>query len=148
MAKGRFIKAYLNRWRQLGTTTLGLTPSSSSTSYDQDGDNCCFLQCWAILRGPCVNDTLLHAEEEDDQENSIREEKIIMKRTSSSLGIPKDVPKGHLVVYVGEDYKSWIHRAEECGTWSLAVTPSWIIEQRNVEPGVLQFHPGLTRRLG
>ncbi|KAI3917090.1 hypothetical protein MKX01_003539 [Papaver californicum] len=104
MAKGRFIKAYLNRWRQLGTT-LGLTPCSSSTSYDQDGDNCCLLQCWAILR-PCANDTLLHAEE-DEQVNNIKEEKIIMKRTSS-LGIPKDVPKGHLVVYVGEDYKRFI----------------------------------------
>ncbi|MCL7030514.1 hypothetical protein MKW94_030711 [Papaver nudicaule] len=97
MAKGRFIKAYLNRWRQLGTT-LGLPPSSSSTSYDQNGDNCCLLQCLAIWR-PCANDTLLHAEEE--------QEKIIMKRPSS-LGIPKDVPKGHLVVYVGEDCKRFV----------------------------------------
>ncbi|OVA18046.1 Auxin-induced protein [Macleaya cordata] len=84
MGKSRFIRAYLNKWRKMGTKVF--PPSSTSTNYDHCCLQCC---CWALWRpNSCIS--LFH-----DQEEKIKE-------------IPRDVPKGHLVVYVGEEYKRFV----------------------------------------
>lgn len=67
MAKRKFLKSYINKWRKMGSKIAC--------------ENC---YQWAAL-WPSV---------ERDQ--------------SESPSIPRDVPKGHLVVYVGEHYKRFV----------------------------------------
>ncbi|XP_077252654.1 SAUR-like auxin-responsive protein family [Tasmannia lanceolata] len=64
MLKERFLRAFLYKWRKLGTEI------SPSTAYEY---------CW----GSCFH---------------------------VGRPIPRDVPKGHMVVYVGEDYKRFVIR--------------------------------------